>query len=327
MAPLTIAQLQEYLKLTNIDIPKKSKLADLRELCEKNGLIAKPPDEYMNIEKNTIVKCALRHAMNLDDDQFLMLRAEIDKMVNVVSRMLRRSSLALCYHMTKLVSSGQPVPDLYKCIDTYWKKCLKIGINGVFPDTPSKSSYESIGNYIGKILDPIDKNYLKEFPKYFDQVLNYAGHTLKTTVANNAWVPLFSRLARLTKYKLGSLGTTNISTFKVVSMIRSEEQNMADWPHTLQEYVNDIRNRLNANQGDRLYEKYGFDEMEFQDIFKFNYWMQTQFESYEKRRSKLMPIFSIHRAHIRLDVRSLLYLFASICPEDKCIIYLKKWIN
>ena len=325
MAPLTIARLQEFLKLANIDIPKKSKLADLRELCEKNGLIARPPDEYTNIEKTTIIKCALRHAMNLDNSQFLLLRTEIDKMVNVISRMLRRSSLALCYHMTKLVSSGQPIPDLYKCNnDTYWKNWLKIGIDGVFPDASSQSSYESIHNYIGKILDPNDTNYIKKFPTYFDQVLNYAGRTLKTAVANNTWVPLFNRLARLTKYKLKSLGISNISTFKVVSMIRSEEQNMAEWPQPLQEYVNDIRKRLNADSGDRLYNKHGYDEMKFKDIFKFNYWMQTQFEIYEKRRSKLMPIFSIQRAHIRLDVKSLLVLFSTICPHDEGVVYLTK---
>jgi hypothetical protein len=54
---------------------------------------------------------------------------------------------------------------------------------------------------------------------YFDQVLNYAGHTLQTMVTNNA---LFHQLAQLTKYKLFNI--TNIYVYDVINMIRSEDQ-------------------------------------------------------------------------------------------------------
>jgi hypothetical protein len=75
---------------------------------------------------------------------------------------------------------------------------------------------------------------------FFDQVLNYAGHTLQTVISNNAWVPLFNRLARLTKIKLKSFNISNIKPYDVMSAIRSTERNMIDWPVVLQEYVNDI---------------------------------------------------------------------------------------
>jgi len=102
-----------------------------------------------------------------------------------------------------------------------------------------------------------------------------------------------------------------------MTAIRSEVRDMNGWPPDLQNYVIDIRSKLNAGENQRLYDDYGKKKIGFDRVFMFNYWMQTEFERYGKKRMKLMPIFGVHRAHIRLDVRSLLYLFKRICPKDK----------
>ena len=115
------------------------------KLCEENGLVARPPPEFKEVTKYCIVKCSLNRAMNLDGVDRTKFLKHVDKMVNVVSRMLRRGSLALAFHMTKLVSEGKPFPDLYKANDTYWKNWMRIGIHGVFPDNASRHSYRRMG--------------------------------------------------------------------------------------------------------------------------------------------------------------------------------------
>ena len=151
---------------------------------------------------------------------------------------------------------------------------------------------------------------------FFDQVLNYAGGTLKTVISNNASVPLFSRLARLTKVQLKSFNISNINTYQVMSAIRSTERDMTGWPLVLQKYVNDIRTRLDVKKEVYLHDSYGKDKP-FGIIFKFNYWMQQQFEAFNQRRLKLMPIFGVQRVHVRLDKKTLLFLFSKHHPDDK----------
>jgi hypothetical protein len=230
-------------------------------------------------------------------------------MVHIISKMMRRSSLVIAYHFTRLVSSGIEIPNLYKQDRTYWKNWLKIGIEDVFPDNESKKSFLDVKEHI----ETINKS---EFPMFFDQVLSYAAGTLETVISNNAWVPLFSRLARLTKVQLQNFNISNINTYQVMSAIRSTERDMTGWPSVLQKYVNDIRTRLDVKKEVYLHDSYGEDKP-FGIIFKFNYWMQQQFEAFNKRRLKLMPIFGVQRAHVRLDKRTLLCLFSKHHPEDK----------
>ena len=331
---LTVNQLKSLLNDSNIKFPTKYKLADLQHLCESKGLLTQTINDlpiveeevWKEVKKIFIVKCAFRKAMNFDDDKFSLLQNEVESFVHIISRMLRRSSLVIAYHFTKMLSSEQVIPNLYDQNDTYWKKWLCIGIDNKFPDKDSKTSFDEISEYIGKVIDPNDlENYYEAFPMYFDQVLNYAGHTLQTMITNNAWIPLFSRLARLTKYKMKLFNIKNISTYDVINMIRSEQQEGVDkWPTVLQDYVIEVRKRLSAKQGTRLYDDYGKDKaIDFDTIFRFNYWMQKQFEELKKKRMKLMPIFGIHRAHVRLDTKTLLFLFKKIYPNDEGILRLE----
>lgn len=328
---LTVNQLKTLLNDLNIKFPSKYKLADLQHLCESKGLLTQtmnddvpivPEEVWKEVKKMIIVKCAFRKAMNFDNDKFKLLQNEVETFVHIISRMLRRSSLTMAYHFTKMVASEQVIPNLYDQNDTYWKKWLCIGIDNKFPDKDSKTSFDEISEYIGKVVDPND---LENFPMYFDQVLNYAGHTLQTMITNNAWIPLFSRLARLTKYKMKLFNIKNISTYDVINMIPSEHQEGVDkWPIVLQNYIVEVRQLLKVKQGTRLYDDYGKDKaVDFNTIFRFNYWMQLQFEKLNKKRMKLMPIFGIHRAHVRLDTKTLLFLFKKIYPNDEGILRLE----
>jgi hypothetical protein len=49
------------------------------------------------LDKKCIIKCTLGKAMFLDEEQFNNFRNEIDKMVNITSRMLRRVELFFKY--------------------------------------------------------------------------------------------------------------------------------------------------------------------------------------------------------------------------------------
>ena len=324
----TIASMTELLNLADIEIPKTCKLAkDIRLLCEQHKLIARPPPEFKDVNQICVVKCALRTAMNLNDVQYALFREQVDSMVNVISRMLRRASLILSFHVTDLANADRPIPNLYKMKDTYWKQWLKIGIDGIYPDAASKETFKRIEKYVDKVLDPDSKDphmFVKEFPTCceFDQVLNYAGHLLRTVVTNNAWVPLFNRLARLTKHTLIDMKLSNIKAFHVVQAIRSEEaeQEATKFPVVVQDYITEVRRRLDATPKVRIYDNYGHKEVTFNTMLRFNFWMQTQFESLSQRRLKLMPVFSVGRAHIHLDQRTLLQLIKKLLsnyPEKR----------
>ena len=333
--PLTVAQLKDLLRLADVAFGRTAKLADLRQLCEEHGLVERPPPEMKTVERICVVKCALRRAdgsaiqgnaervsaMNLDDAQFETFRAYVDKLVNVVSRMLRRASLALAFHVTRLLHVDLPVPDFYDMTDTYWKNWLRIAVDGVFPDAESEVTYRQI--VLEKVLDPISEDedvYVKEAPPFFDQVLNYAGHTLSTCVANNAWVPLFSRMVRLTKLKLKRWKAPKVITaYKVVRAIRTGEQSADGWPQAVVEYVADVRRALGAEPGTRMYDTYGAKEVTFPTLVRFNYEMLREFELLKARRSKILPIMRVGRAHVRLDLRVLVGSFRRLFPDDRAV--------
>jgi hypothetical protein len=76
--PLTVKHLKDLLRLVEIPFPARSKFADLRQLCEEQGIVARAPKrevkttelpEFETVERITVVKCALRKAMQLGDDE------------------------------------------------------------------------------------------------------------------------------------------------------------------------------------------------------------------------------------------------------------------
>lgn len=344
MKGYTVSDLKKLLTRFDISFGKEKK-NELLRLCVEHGLIDPPEVEYKIIEKTCIVKCGLCKALALNDNEFSKFRQYVDTLVNTISRMLRRSSLALAFHMTRLVSEDLPIPNLYDMSDTYWKNWLKIGVDGVFPDNESRVSYEQIKDVLGTVIDPTHEYVqLKErnaaqkeknteskkvkWPEHFDQVLNYAGHTLSTMVINNAWVPLFARLTRVTTIVLKTLDT-NLKTYNVMEAIRSKEPKMDGWSDSVKDYVNDIRSRLLIKKDECMYDNYGKD-ISFETIFKFNHWMQTYLEDSDSKRIALMPICDVHRAHIRLDQKTLLNIFYDIFRDDpnvKELVNMKKDVD
>ena len=319
---LTIAVMRAKLELMDVQVPKGSKLADYKRLCEEHGLLQPQAPEYVDATKICIVKCSLARALNLDMDGRQVFMGDIEKFVNVISRMLRRTSLAMSYHFTSMVASGRSVPNLYKVQDTYWKKWLKIGIDGTYPDDDSKLSFQDIKEYLGKVKDVDADNetlYAKEYPLGMDQVLNYAAHSLATVVTNNAWVPLFSRLARLTKHKLVAMGVSDVKAFTVMSALRSENPVPDDMDERVKAYIHDIRRRLKTKPKEQLFDDYG-KNIDFATMFEFNYWMQQEFIAMEQRRLRLMPIIGVGRHHVRLDTRTLLQFAKRILPQNDLAI-------
>ena len=338
--PLTVEQLRKLLDVAGVDRTGKRLKNDLSELCIRHGLIHRPPvaiekvkndetaegvDAVKRVEKYTVVKCALKRAMNLDEDQFAAFSGGVEEFVGLISRMLRRASLALAHHTAWLFEGDvqRAIPDLFKANDTYWKDWLRIGIDGHYPDDASRESFKLIQGLVGGVYD-VDAG--ATVPKDFDQVLNYAGHALRTAVQNNAWVPLFSRLARLTKHKLVAFGVpTTIKAFDVMKAIRAGEKQqeaLSAWPQVVQEYVKDVRTRLNAADPTViLYDEHG-QQLPFAVLLRFNHWMLQQFESLQQRRSRLSPVFKVGRAHVRLDLKVLVAICKRTFPQDKAVVAL-----
>jgi hypothetical protein len=231
--------------------------------------------------------------------------------------MMRRTSLAMSYHFTKLLAENQPIPNLYNekiYNDTYFKNWLKIGIDNVFPDESVQANFIEINGYLDKVLDSnsIDENvFVKQYPKYFDQVINHAGRLLRTVVHNNAYVPLFPRLARLTKYKLEIMGEKGVNVYTVMKQIRSSNPDYQDFSSQVQDYVELVRMNLCIKDGQDVYDEYGKEKIDFPTIIKFNYWMQNEFTLLGERRLKLMPIFGVGRIHVRLDEKTLFFFAKS----------------
>jgi len=162
-----------------------------------------PPDTAVETKVVTdivVVKCGLRNVINLDNATFALLSATVERYVNIISRMMRRSSLVLLYHLTKLAQQGLPIPDLYHKKDTYWKNWLKLDIaNNFVPSHDVIQSINDTAETVGQVMGT-GPEFVEEYPQGFDQVLSYAGTTFATVVKNNVYVPLLPRLTRLTKH-------------------------------------------------------------------------------------------------------------------------------
>lgn len=339
-------RLLDMLRLCGIECSARAGVAQLRALCQDHGLIE---PEYKEVEEYSIVKCALRKALGGLGDEYSAFIPLVEDYVNVVSRMLRRGSLALAYHITRLLASGQSLPDLYDQKDTYWKDWLRlnpdslptaphvklalevqdsghvnVGLKVEESDHDARASYDAIrGDLDDVYLDGVE-GFVKEQPRHFDQVVNYAGHALQTMVTNNAWVPLWVRLQRLCSAKLrvwrrsGAIGS-ELHADKMVRAIRSADPVWDGLPGCARRWVEAVRARLCAVEGTPLYDDHGHKKLTFQQAMEFNHWMQRSFHALGERKMRLMPIAGVHRAHVRLDSKTLLLIFSDIFPQHPAI--------
>ena len=368
--------LRAQLSLLDIPFGPRDNVDQLLALCELHNVPGYEP-EYETKTKTVVVKCALRKVTNLDDDAFECFRNKIDGLVSIISRMYRRTSIAMYHHFVRLLEKNQHIPDLANQNSTYWKRWLTIGMPGKeFPESVAikecrisidpttdgtvqlgirvvdvsdrdliRAHYDEIKDRVGYVIDPnggsvqakirvthdntvslsfdnvgdvLDPTnngvvYARELPAaYFDQVLAYAGTTLETMVCNNAFVPFMPRLTRLSKNMLVFLKNkglrTNLTNYKVMNAIRTGET--TGFPSKVMEWVDVVRSRLGAAKGVRVHDDYAKDCLGFVNAVRFNAWMQSQFVRLGVRRLKLMPIFSVQRAHVRLDTKTLNLLLA-----------------
>ena len=374
--PFKKADLQKALVLRGIKFEKKDNIDRLVDLCEVHVPGFQPAFETKT--NYSIVKCALRKVTNIEDAaDFERFRDKIDELVNIISRMYRRTSIALAHHIVCALEEGRHIPDLDNQKDTYWKRWLTIGMPefefpesehieecrvGIVPASNGavrfriqvvavsdrddiRAHFDEIKDRVGNVLgegvrvgivvtseDTVSVRfdlgvYVKELPSaYFDQVLNYAGHTLKTMVCNNAYVPLFPRLTRLSKNMLESLKRdglkTSIRNFDVMNAIRSG--NAGGFPGKLLSWVELVRSELGAGPGVRLYDDYAEKVLGFVGAVRFNAWMQSWFVRLGVKRLKLMPIFRVQRAHVRLDTKTLNLLAKEIMPDSAMVKELHK---
>lgn len=257
------------------------------------------------------------------------LRA-VEEYVRLVSRMMRRASLALLYHLTRLADDGDMIPDLFNAKDTYWKNWLRLDGDHLPSDTldryfvhhdvatdtlqvRTRSSvvhhFEAIKAMLGGVPD--------SQPECFDQVLAYAATTLSTIVCNNAYVPLIPRLTRLTKTVVRSHGDDcGVRTFDLLQQIRSKAPDFSDLPQWAVDYATDIRARLKVPKGKCVHDEYG-KTLSFHDLFMFNFWMQKELTRLGTKRLSLSPVIRVGRMHVRLDRKVLLNFLLKHCKDAK----------
>lgn len=260
-----------------------------------------------------IVKCALRRALALPDDQYATVSAAIELYVFYVSRALRRASLALLRHLLHVVDAGEHVPDLYHVPATYWKNWLRLATQGA--NIAQLPGVTDVNAKLGPPPLPPDVVSL-------DQVVAYAAITFKTAVCNNAYVPLIPRLQRLVKTKMrahqGPEDGGVLRPYDVMLHIRRKNPTFDGWPAWLSAFAIDVRQRLGLTDADYLDDEWG-KKMDFHRLFTFNVWMQHQFEALDARRIALSPVFNVHRAHVRLDKKVMIGLFSHMYPDHPAI--------
>ena len=343
-------RLRTLLQLASIAVPPRASVNVLHALCLKHGLIE---PEYEDVEEITVVKCGVRALLaRMRPDKREQFVDCVDAMVRFVSVMMRRASLALSYHVTRLViERPDAVVNLYRQKDTYWKNWLRMGLDAA--QLPSEGTFRDVrlrltasGDDDAPVAVAVTYDVVDEVcrtcdavtphfdaavfqgaatPPFFDQVLNYAGHQLCTIVCNNAWVPLFKRLERLAKVELRAWARAGIqvngvvAAYDVVAAVRSAAPETDGWPSVVRRWVDDVRARLLVVDGKYVADDHAFKKMRFQDAVAFNAWMQQRFRSLGTRGLRLMPVCKVRRTHVRLDAKTLFFVLKSMFPDDRVV--------
>ena len=306
---------RSLLKLADIKLPIGLNRDDLWRLCIDNKLV----DRELITEKwFTVVKSSLIKSLNIETDQRNILIDRIDKFVSIVSKLFVRSSLALYYHVMSLGERNCIVPDFYKKDSTYWYKWLLIGFNQTFPDDESKVSFKKISSRFH------DQDLEKEIKdcKYLNQVLLYAATTFSTAIENNAWFPLFSKLERLIKFQLRewNIDSKECSKFDVINAIRRpcQDTDMSIFQDNVRRYILTVKDKLfSSDNSEYIGDTHAKENLTFTQAFGFNLWMQQEFQRLDVHENIMIPVFSVHRAHVRLDVKTLTFLFMDLFPNNE----------
>jgi hypothetical protein len=74
----------------------------------------------------TTIKCALPGVLALSGAACSTFEAFVEDQVRVTSIRMRRASLVMLYHFTKMAQAGQRIPNLFTANLTYWKNAVEL---------------------------------------------------------------------------------------------------------------------------------------------------------------------------------------------------------
>ena len=308
--------------------------------------------------KTTVVKCCLLKHLNRkiqrDQTKLSRLLNYIDSGTEFISKMMRRSSLIMLYHVSRINTENLVIIDLKIQNDTWWKNVLKIGLEEfkkpfpVSPNSPDsvydielKNSYNILLQQ-GLIKETLEINEKNEPPDYFDQVVAFAAELLETVTINNLWIPLINRLTRFCKAYATLYNENNnlaedqnLSPFDLLNTIRSgnppieDERYGSQVPNDFIVIAKEIRSILNAPRKTsngkskvvNLNEFYIWDntpkELNGDSLMQCNIWLLNWFVKNEKKGFKLVPVCNVERKNIRLDEKMLINMVNMMLKEDK----------
>ena len=288
--------------------------------------------------KHVVVKCALRKAMDCRVrecdgrviDKYAAFSGEVEKYVHFISRGMHLASLDVAHHVTDCLERGVAFPDFYKVKDTFIKKLIR---RESHLSTAEQAHLRLEVQPDGRVRVRIDAAMLPPIVApdvpCLDQVVGYASTSLRTLITNNAWVPLWCRLERLFKCSLRPLpkpkadATTDLkpSPYSAVQAVRRAQLPDAfdTWHPDVRALVAEARERLwvpSAQGQEYLWDDHGQGRMTFEQVMRFNYWMQQRFDALGARRFKLVATCNVARKHVRLDTRVLRALLAGLDPGN-----------
>ena len=307
--------------------------------------------------KTTVVKCCLLKHLNneLSDIQRNAFLDYVDKATMVISKIMRRASLVMLFHVDRVFEENLTIPDFtYKKNSTWWKNILKIGLvdfNRPFPDADIEISYKILLKE-GLVSESLDCG---DVPSNMDQVIGSAAIQFTTITTNNLWVPLINRIKRFAKMKAAKYNDDNgfdkkenrASAFDLLNAIRSgkapvEEKEKekegedgcgkqygSHFPGEFLEIAKEIRAILNTPRKKPNGELKVVSDAEFylwdntskelngDSLLEMNHWLIKQFKQNDRRGLALFPIFGVDRKHIRLDEKMLINMINVVLTADK----------
>ena len=298
----------------------------------------------------------LRHSVNLPTNEKDSFMTKVEEIVGSVSRMLRRGSLLVLVHFTRMLQENKP---LREWTDTHWRHALLVGTDNFVTCKDTDTDYDFFETY---------KSFASKFPttgiyRYAgdSQIVTYAAKQLATMWSNNLWMPIIVRLKRVckqwllhtsddltrspsvrAKFVLSTakkpkkpvtlkLRTTMTAAPSPLELVRAIEHGVVDpdMSDACKEFVREMRSRiglhdtLGANgklKSQQMTDSWAKKKSNRLNLMTFNYWMQKSFAAWNTKGIKLCPVFSVRRQHIQFDTSAMLSILESCdicCPTTK----------
>jgi hypothetical protein len=284
------------------------------------------------------IKCILKSTIKLPPDKKGKFLDVVEKAVVNTSQIVRRASLFLLLHVTRLSENKLEMPNVSKWTDTNWRHLLLAGLPG------SEKEDEKMKKNDPQLFDSLQMfSHLLPHEKINriqgdGQIMTAACQQLRTSFYNSQWMPVIQRIKKLCKlhvkndvYDSMIKIQWNISKAKKIPKrpISIKLSFQTSWYYLFSAvvsgnkyligddklFVEKIRNLLNLKRNDKeckLCDKYLKKPSNRTMILKFNVWLQKEMIKKEGKIFKLSPVFKVKRHNISLDIASLTNLLNSI---------------